>query len=96
MHEGGRVGRLTVLQGRLEADLFGGVNRSVVQTVPQSANNPHHVDLPAANRAQAVLCGVASSHIYTANLCTRCGEDFHSFRRDGRKAGRMLSVVGIR
>jgi len=53
------------------------------------------VDLAAINAAQLRAAGV--EHIYTAGLCTRClGEDFYSFRREGEKAGRMYSAVGVK
>jgi polyphenol oxidase len=55
------------------------------------------IDLEEANRRQFVEAGLAPDRIYLANLCTFChAEQFHSFRRDREKAGRMLSVVGIR
>jgi hypothetical protein len=56
-----------------------------------------HIDLTEANRRQLIEAGVGESRIYAAGLCTRCGvEDFHSFRRDKERAGRMLSFVGVR
>ena len=57
--------------------------------------HPVHVDLPAANRGQIAGCGVPPSQIYTANICTMCGQEFHSYRRDREHSGRMLSVVGV-
>jgi YfiH family protein len=60
------------------------------------ADSHRHVDLSSANRRQVADCGVPLDHIYTADLCTMCNSDFHSFRRDKQQAGRMLSVVGIR
>ncbi len=55
-----------------------------------------HLDLSQINRLQAAGIGVPSGQIYMAGMCTMCGRDFHSFRRDKQSAGRMLSVVGIR
>ena len=72
------------------------VGPEVAQQFPEFTDSNRHVDLPAANRSQMAGCGVRSEHIYTADLCTRCNRDFHSFRRDKQQAGRMLSVVGIR
>lgn len=55
------------------------------------------LDLILENRLQLGGLGIPLPHIYTANLCTFCGqEDFYSYRRDKDKAGRMFSVVGIR
>jgi YfiH family protein len=56
-----------------------------------------HVDLAAANRRQLEEIGVTPSRIYASNLCTMCrGEEFHSFRRDKERAGRLHSFAGIR
>jgi YfiH family protein len=53
------------------------------------------LDLPDANRRQLITAGVPADHIELSGLCTVCrAEDFHSFRRDREKAGRMLSVIG--
>jgi len=55
-----------------------------------------HVDLVEANRRQLCEAGVPESQTYAANLCTMCGaEDFHSYRRDRERAGRLLSIVGV-
>ena len=57
---------------------------------------PCHIDLAEANRRQLADAGVPEAQIYVAALCTRCGGDFHSYRRDKEKAGRMLSFVGVK
>ena len=58
---------------------------------------PCKIDLAAANRAQLLDAGVAGPRIYVAGLCTMCGvDDFHSYRRDRERAGRMLSVAGVK
>jgi purine-nucleoside/S-methyl-5'-thioadenosine phosphorylase / adenosine deaminase len=55
------------------------------------------IDLEQANRRQLIEAGLASDRIYTLGLCTFCLSDqFHSFRRDREKAGRMISVVGVK
>ena len=55
------------------------------------------IDLTEANRQQLIEAGIPEAHIYAAQLCTKCGvEDFHSYRRDRERAGRMLSFAGIR
>lgn len=55
-----------------------------------------HIDLAEANGRQLAEAGVPEPRIYTARLCTRCGGDFHSYRRDREQAGRMLSFIGIK
>ena len=58
--------------------------------------NPH-LDLVAENRRQLLESGVSGQRIHAAALCTRCDPElFHSHRRDGQAAGRMLALVGIR
>lgn len=57
---------------------------------------PCHIDLADINRRELMEAGVSEAQIYTARLCTRCGEEFHSFRRDKQQAGRMLSFAGVR
>lgn len=71
------------------------------QAVPAGAVRAHGVkfkiDLAAVNRFQLTDSGVPEEHIYVAELCTVCGAaDFHSYRRDREKAGRMFSAIGLR
>jgi len=55
-----------------------------------------HLDLTAANTRQLLDAGIPVSQIETSSLCTKCREDlFHSFRRDGKRMGHLLSVIGI-
>jgi copper oxidase (laccase) domain-containing protein len=54
------------------------------------------VDLAGENRRRLIAAGVASESIDVLPLCTRCRADlFHSWRRDGAEAGRMVSFVKI-
>ena len=55
-----------------------------------------HIDLAAANRAQLVESGIPESQIEISSLCTKCRDDlFHSYRRDGKAMGHLLSAIGI-
>jgi YfiH family protein len=55
-----------------------------------------HIDLVEENRRQLLQEGVTPARIYASNLCTMCGAgEFHSFRRDRERAGRMYSFVGL-
>jgi YfiH family protein len=55
------------------------------------------LDLAEINRRQLIEAGLASARVAAAGMCTRCREgEFHSYRRDRERAGRMLSVIGIR
>jgi YfiH family protein len=58
--------------------------------------NPRRIDLAEANRRQLISARVPDEAIELSNLCTRCGEEFHSWRRDAQASGRMVSAIGIR
>ena len=54
-----------------------------------------HLDLVAENRRQLIDSGVAPEQIHATALCTHCRSDlFHSHRRDGAAAGRMMADIG--
>ena len=56
-----------------------------------------HLDVRAANRRQLVAAGVRPERIEDVDECTYCrGDLYHSYRRDGPGAGRMISFVGFR
>jgi len=53
--------------------------------------------LEEATRRQLVEAGLAPERVHALGLCTFClADQFHSFRRDREKAGRMLSIVGLK
>jgi YfiH family protein len=55
------------------------------------------LDLIFANLKQFLDCGVKRKKVFASNKCTCCNKEmFHSFRRDGDKAGRMIAFLGIR
>jgi len=55
-----------------------------------------HVNLAAANRRQMIDAGIPETQIETSSLCTKCREDlFHSYRRDGKRMGHLLSIIGL-
>lgn len=52
--------------------------------------------LAEANRWQLIEAGIQPERIDRIELCTHCRPDlFHSFRRDGEKAGRMVSFIQL-
>lgn len=56
-----------------------------------------HLDLEEANRRVLAGAGVPAGRIHAGGLCTRCrAGDFHSYRRDGEQAGRLLAAIGVR
>jgi copper oxidase (laccase) domain-containing protein len=55
------------------------------------------VDLAAANRLQLEAAGLLRKNIHDGGFCTfRDAARFHSHRRDGERAGRMMAFVGLR
>jgi YfiH family protein len=55
------------------------------------------VDLRAILRAQLEHAGIAPDRIEDVPGCTACDEKrFHSYRRDGSRSGRLLSVIVAR
>ena len=55
-----------------------------------------HLDVRAANRAQLVAAGLAEEAIHDVADCTyHLADRYHSYRRDGKGAGRMISFVGF-
>jgi YfiH family protein len=55
------------------------------------------LDLRDANRWQLVEAGVNPRNIAVSAFCTACRSDlFFSYRKEGARTGRMMSVIGIR
>jgi len=54
------------------------------------------VDLESVNRQALVKMGVPECQIGVLGLCTFCDSRFYSFRREKKKAGRMISYIRLR
>ena len=51
-------------------------------------------DLPGLARRLLLESGIQAETTFDSELCTRCdGSIFHSYRRDGKNAGRNLAIV---
>lgn len=73
---------------------FGGDAEAVFRPGPRGKP---HLDVRLANRLQLVRAGVRAEHIHDFDECTSCRADlYHSYRRDGKGAGRMINYVGWR
>ena len=56
-----------------------------------------HLDLAAAARAQLLAAGLKPAAIDASPHCTACrAELFFSYRRQGLRAGRMVTAIGLR
>ncbi len=68
------------------------VGEEVVEAIGDPAAFERREEWPRAH----LNLGLRDQQIEISSLCTQCREDlFYSYRRDGEKAGRMLSVIGI-
>jgi len=55
-----------------------------------------HLNQALANQRQLIEIGIPADQIHVSNLCTQCRSDlFYSYRREGKRAGRLLAVIGI-
>lgn len=55
-----------------------------------------HLDLIEANRIQALEAGIRKEHFAALGVCTLCRPDAcHSYRRDGKDAGRMWLLASL-
>jgi hypothetical protein len=61
---------------------------------PWESDEKTCLDLVRLNREQLAELGV--EQVYEAGLCTFCGEEFFSYRREREEAGRMMSYVGVK
>jgi polyphenol oxidase len=53
--------------------------------------------LRKANCAQLLAAGLQARNIFASDLCTACRRDlFFSYRKEGARSGRLLSVIGLR
>jgi len=59
-------------------------------------NSRLHLDVRAANVRQLLDAGLGPAALHHVADCTRCRADlYHSYRRDGKASGRMISFVGF-
>jgi polyphenol oxidase len=56
-------------------------------------NGKFLLDVKAANLDQLLFAGIPANQIDGSPLCTISDERLHSYRRDGKRSGRMLAVI---
>jgi YfiH family protein len=54
------------------------------------------MDLIKANRDQLYKIGVERHQLFDCRVCTNCDHNYFSYRRDGEKAGRMVSLMMLK
>ncbi|MBS1904517.1 MAG: peptidoglycan editing factor PgeF [Bacteroidetes bacterium] len=52
------------------------------------------LDVKKANRDQLLIAGLLQEHIEISPRCTIGDDALHSYRRDGKRSGRMFAVIG--
>ena len=63
----------------------------------QPPPNQIRLDLSKANRSQLLEAGLRPENILVSGLCTACCPDLlFSYRKEGTRSGRLLSVIGLR
>lgn len=102
---GGSAGELRVAIGPAIGRCCYQVDRNVVESVGATLSDANavakpdgkafRIDLQLANQLQLERAGLHSTQISVAPWCTHCSEgDFHSYRREGDRAGRQWSLIG--
>ena len=60
----------------------------------ESKTKKYYIDTVGINKAVLVKEGIKQENIITSNICTKCNSDkIHSYRADGKNAGRNLSII---
>ncbi|WP_100330836.1 peptidoglycan editing factor PgeF [Bacillus xiapuensis] len=54
----------------------------------------YHLSLQQLNQLVLLQAGIRKENIQITKLCTSCGDEFFSHRRDAGKTGRMLGFIG--
>ncbi len=74
------------------------VGEEFTQYFPASSfkriNSKLYFDLAAENKRQLIEAGAMEKHIHNESICTVAeNKDFHSFRKEGDQAGRIISFI---
>jgi len=77
------------------------VGQEVAIQFPESClqinkNGKWFVDVKKANMLQLLEYGVEESHIEVHSDCSIHNMEYHSYRRDRQRSGRMLALIGIK
>jgi purine-nucleoside/S-methyl-5'-thioadenosine phosphorylase / adenosine deaminase len=60
----------------------------------ERADGKFLLDVRAANHEQLIRGGLPDSQVEVSTLCTISDQRLHSYRRDGKRSGRMLAIIG--
>jgi polyphenol oxidase len=71
------------------------VSRQFLPLFPEKTDLSR-IDLIEANRRQLLAAGLTPASIDITDLCTACDAgEFHSYRRDREKSGRMVAAIAL-
>ncbi len=59
-------------------------------------NNKFYFDLVKANKKQLMDSGVKAGNIFDCKICSCCDDNLFSYRREGKKTGRMISLIVLK
>ncbi len=63
--------------------------------IKAKTNGKYLLDIRKEIERQLVKSGIKESNIEISNVCTIENRDYHSYRRDGDKSGRMSAFIGL-
>jgi len=53
-----------------------------------------YLDLQSVAIEKLINNRINKNNIIDVNHCTCCSDEYHSYRRNGKKAGRMIAMMG--
>ncbi len=59
-------------------------------------NGSLYLDIKAESKRQLLEGGIPESQIEMSEYCTICNQQFHSYRRDKSRSGRMMGIIGLK
>ena len=71
-------------------DNFSDIN---IENYIKKQNDDYMIDLVGINVNVLMNLGIKRENIYTSDICTKCNEEFHSYRRDREKSGRNIALI---
>jgi YfiH family protein len=97
---GGDVSRMVAAAGPGIGSCCFKVGPEVVEALPGAkttiGTEGCYLDLASGILNELIGAGMQADNIHLSPWCTFCENDrFYSFRRDGKSAGRMLTVLGV-
>lgn len=90
---GPSIGSCCYEVGEEVGSLFGEKYTNSREYLYEKGSNKYILDLKTANKLLLEREGVHD--IEVLDICTKCSENFYSYRGDGKGTGRQLSVIGI-